>query len=1164
MPKFYLSFIAILMPLLTLKGQITVTATAGTATGSYVNLKTTFDAINNGEHQGIITILINASVTESITARLDSSSGLSAYTNIHIMPAVACTISGNVNGPLIDLNGADSVIIDGRINGAGTARSLTIRNTYSAVSTDVSTIRLANGASHNIMRYLNVQGSAQGYDIANIFIADSYNNMIDNNEIGPAGANRPCTGIGAGNHSIDFSNTSNVISHNLIHDFYSTSSLSAGIYIAESDRYTITGNSIYQTLPVTDDLPFIHQYIAVNYGEGHVISNNFIGGSVPNAGGAATVYNGNTSVAGIVVYDIGLTVPTKIDGNMIRDFSLSYPSTTRIIGAFRGISVSSGRYEVGLVNGNTISDITVSFSGDFVSSTVTGISCSGSTSDNNMNVQNNAIRSFTINAAQGGDVSITGISCNDLTTFHLQHNMIDSFQNNAVSGSISGISLGHQVNGAQYTCTQNTIQHLYNNCSGSSAATITGIASILFPQNNNTVKNFITSNQISDLHSAGKSATDGSVRGIHIKLYSSTANSFINSTISNNQISNLLSESIGGSTVVEGADNECPFNLFLNIDSNNIHHLTNAAANVNTFSLSAVQGIRSVISANAPVNITANTIHDLASTSSAATWVTGISCLYGSSNNVLTLSKNHIYKLRNDSSLTGCVTGIHIKGAAGSGVFTIKNNMISLMPDRVKIYAIYNSATAANLNLFYNSVLIAGFATGTNRSGAFYRSTATNTSKVLSRDNIFYNIRHGGTGNHYALMNDNVTAGNGWNSSNFNNLYSDSAATVALWGSASMSFADYLINSHQDSSSKSIPVDFTDISNGDLHLLNTSNNQSLAGIAVTGITDDIDGDPRHPDPAMGADEITLNSQPPVITASGPLAFCEGGHVILRSSAAAGNQWYKDGVIIPGATAQSYQVEQTGEYKVVYMQISSDTVNVSVSAVSILDTVVSNVLCTGTASGAVHVSVSGDSSLTYTWSNGARTKDLMDVFAGTYQLFVSDKTGCKDSVYVTVMQPDSLHVSETHQDISCKDHTTGSIDVSVSGGTPPYSYEWSNGAATQDLSGLEAGSYSVVVADSNNCTQQIVVVLLRPCDTRKSVILYPNPVSDILHVKMIGYNETVTLSVYNILGDKKLEKRALVSDNDITNMNVQRLQVGFYMLKIVTSGGVVTRWFLKVR
>lgn len=1159
MPKFYLPFIVILLPFLTLKGQVTVTATAGTTTASYANLKTTFDAINNGEHQGIITIVIDAPVTETVTARLDSSAGLSDYTSIHIMPAVTCTISGNINGPLIDLNGADSVIIDGRINGVGTTRSLTIRNTYSAFYTEVSTIRLSNGASYDTIRYVNVEGAAQGYDIANIFIADSYNNTIDNNDVGPVGTNRPCIGIGASNHLVTFSNTTNVISNNLIHDFYSTSSVSAGIYTAESDKYTITGNSIYQTMPITGDLPFIHQYIAVNYGEGHVISNNVIGG-------ATTDYNGIISVAGIVVYGVGLTLPTKIDGNIIHNFSISHPSTTRPIGGFTGISVSSGRYEVGLINGNVISGITETFAGDFASAGITGISCSGTTSKNNMNVQNNTIRSFSINATQGGNVTVTGISCASLTTFNLQHNIIDSFQHNAVSGSLTGISLAHQSNGAQYTCTQNTVKHLYNNCSGTSIATITGITSILYPDNGNTVKNLISDNLVTDLLTTGKSAADGSVRGIHIKLYSTTANSFINNTISSNQINNLVSESTGATTVVDGVDNECPFNLYLKIDSNNIHHLTNAGANTNTFSLSAVQGIRSVVSANAPVNITGNTIHDLTSTSSAATWVTGISCLYGSSNNVLTLSKNYIYRLRNDSSLTGCVTGMHLKGSAGSGVFTVKNNMISLMPARVKIYAIYNSATAANLNLYYNSVVIAGSATGNNRSGAFYKSATTNTSKVSSRDNIFYNVRHGGTGNHYALINDNVT---GWDSSNFNNLYSDSAATVALWGNVSMSFANYRVNSHQDSNSVSIPVDFTNISNGDLHLLNTANNQMLAGITVAGITDDIDGDPRHPDPAMGADEITLNSQPPVLTASGPLAFCEGGHVILSSSAATGNQWYKDGGVIPGATAQSYQAEQSGEYYFIYtdgnIQRTSDTVHVYVTNVSILGTAVSDVLCTGTATGAVHVTVSGDSTLTYTWSNGAHTKDLIDVYAGVYQLFASDKTGCKDSVYATVSQPDYLDITETHQDISCKDHITpGSIDVTVSGGTPPYSYQWSNGATTPDLTGLNAGQYALLVTDANGCTQQIQVILSNTCNTRKSVIIYPNPVSDILHVKMMGYNETVTLFVYNLFGDKKLEKKLAVSDGDIATLDVQRLQVGFYALKIITSDDVIIRWFLKVR
>ena len=73
----------------------------------------------------------------------------------------------------------------------------------------------------------------------------------------------------------------------------------------------------------------------------------------------------------------------------------------------------------------------------------------------------------------------------------------------------------------------------------------------------------------------------------------------------------------------------------------------------------------------------------------------------------------------------------------------------------------------------------------------------------------------------------------------------------------------------------------------------------------------------------------------------------------------------------------------------------------------------------------------------------------------------------------------MTISETHSDytgfgVSCNGATDGSIDVTVTGGTGNYTYAWSNGATTEDLSDLGAGTYSVVVTDENGCSVSIEV------------------------------------------------------------------------------------------
>jgi hypothetical protein len=94
-------------------------------------LKDAFDKINDGTHTGVIEFRINASTTETASAVLNGSgSGSANYTSLTIYPTVTgIIITGNLAASLIDLNGADNVTFDGRVNATGSAKDLTITNT---------------------------------------------------------------------------------------------------------------------------------------------------------------------------------------------------------------------------------------------------------------------------------------------------------------------------------------------------------------------------------------------------------------------------------------------------------------------------------------------------------------------------------------------------------------------------------------------------------------------------------------------------------------------------------------------------------------------------------------------------------------------------------------------------------------------------------------------------------------------------------------------------------------------------------------------------------------------------------------------------------------------------------------------------------------------------
>jgi len=137
---------------------------------------------------------------------------------------------------------------------------------------------------------------------------------------------------------------------------------------------------------------------------------------------------------------------------------------------------------------------------------------------------------------------------------------------------------------------------------------------------------------------------------------------------------------------------------------------------------------------------------------------------------------------------------------------------------------------------------------------------------------------------------------------------------------------------------------------------------------------------------------------------------------------------------------------------------------------ISNSVVTDVLCNAGSSGSINITVTGGTApISYLWSNAAVTQDISGVIAGTYTVTVSDNNSCSATVSYTISQPTPIGLSATASSVSCNGGTNGSINLTVSGGTPNYQYIWSNTAVTQDIAGLSAGTFTVTVTDANLCT-----------------------------------------------------------------------------------------------
>ncbi len=714
--------------------------------GDYTTLKAAFDAINAGSITGAITLQLTGSTTETASAVLNASgSGSAAYTSVIVYPtASGLSISGNLSAPLIDLNGADHVIVDGRVNATGFATDLTIVNTRSN-NDNQSTIRFTNNATYNTVKYCVIRGSAYR-DNSGILVfsntassaGNSYN-TIDHNEITNSNGNRPLnTIISEGNSS--FPNRNNTISNNNIHDVLNPNISHAFIIKlgiggdggqSYNDAWTISGNSFYEsenfTITSGNNARFI--YIYADGGNNFTISDNFFGGSAPLCGGTWTKGSGNNTFS-LMELRVGTATASNIQGNTIKNISFTNTGNNK----WWGINLQRGTVNVGTTAGN----------------------CYG---------------------ASDGTGSITFTANGNGAEFYAFY--FQSTNVNAQNNSIGSITVAN-----------------------SNTSSATNFCGICFNSNgtacslsNNTIGSITTANSIS---STSASTTEAQ------KVYGISAVGNSGSlTVSNNTIANLTNGTTNSSSTVYGRI----YGIFLNrnavtVNGNLIHHLTianaNAASecnqgdpnNTNNPYISAA-GIAFANSNNSTQTISGNTIYNVSNTYSSFTGhIAGI-YYYGAST-ASSVSGNHIYGLSvNSSSNAATIHGIKTY----YGNLTFSNNIVVLGDNSTNnLYGIYESGTSGSTsNLYFNTIYMQGTPNSGSLNSACYYN-ASNQSIRNIRNNLFVNARSnsGASGTHYASYfsgtggsltidyNDYIASGSG----GVLGYYGGNRTTLAAWKSA--------------------------------------------------------------------------------------------------------------------------------------------------------------------------------------------------------------------------------------------------------------------------------------------------------------------------------------------------------------------------------------------
>lgn len=172
----------------------------------------------------------------------------------------------------------------------------------------------------------------------------------------------------------------------------------------------------------------------------------------------------------------------------------------------------------------------------------------------------------------------------------------------------------------------------------------------------------------------------------------------------------------------------------------------------------------------------------------------------------------------------------------------------------------------------------------------------------------------------------------------------------------------------------------------------------------------------------------------------------------------------------GATTEDLSLLLAGTYTVTVTNsfgcTSTITKIITSSGLFTLSYVITNpIFCHGGIGGPINLSVAPVAAgYTYIWSNGAITQDINNIPAGTYTVTVTNSVGCTSTLSVVMTEPPAISLVLSPSNVSCFGGATGSIDMTVSGGSPNYAYGWSNGGITEDINNLFPGNYQVTVFD----------------------------------------------------------------------------------------------------
>ncbi|NUM31918.1 MAG: M4 family metallopeptidase [Bacteroidetes bacterium] len=297
------------------------------------------------------------------------------------------------------------------------------------------------------------------------------------------------------------------------------------------------------------------------------------------------------------------------------------------------------------------------------------------------------------------------------------------------------------------------------------------------------------------------------------------------------------------------------------------------------------------------------------------------------------------------------------------------------------------------------------------------------------------------------------------------------------------------------------------------------------------------------DVVFDTSDIFELKQGPIVNLGRDTSLCDGTSFSFVLDAGSGYPSYKWN---DSTTNQTKTVNTYGTY---WVKVTASTGCKSTDEFKIIKNLLpvvsskstSNPMCFGDYNGSIDITVvSGTAPYKYKWNNNDSTQDLSSIAAGTYIVTITDVKTCsiKDTTLLT--QPAKLTISHVISNVKCFGGSDGSVDITVTGGTAPYTYVWSNSATTQDLSGLAIGKYYLQVIDDHGCFAYDTIEITQPPKLAKSHTL--------THVKCFGQST----GAFDVTITGGVTPYSYSWSNSSTNEDLTNVPAGTYYLTVTDA------------